>query len=290
MKENKTKAILFIIISSIFFALMGVMVKAAGDIPVFEKVFFRNIVIIILIFLINRTIVRTNLKGKRENRKTLILRSIFGVIGLVTFFYALDKLFLADATILNKLSPFFVTLFAGYYLKEKMTKFKIGICLVAFTGAILIIKPSFSFAVIPAVIGFISGMSSGAAYTVVRYLKNKENLLTIIFYFSLISIIVTTPLTFLNFRMPSGLEWFYLLMIGVLAAGGQIFLTLGYKMWEASEISVYLYTHVLFSTLFGFVIWREIPDIYSIFGSILIIGSAVINFYHKSEAAVETGR
>ncbi|TYB31930.1 MAG: DMT family transporter [Candidatus Mcinerneyibacterium aminivorans] len=287
MKDNKPKAIFFMILSSLFFALMGVMVKSTREIPVFQQVFVRNLVVVIFIFAGNKMYYKANLLGKKENRKYLVLRSIFGVIGLTTFFYAMSKLYLADATMLNKLSPFFVTLFAGMFLNEKIKKIQIPILIVAFTGALLIIKPKFDLTILPALIGFISGITSGAAYTVVRYLKEKEHTFVIIFYFSVIALVSTSPFLLINFKTPSYKQAVLLILIGVFATGGQIFLTLAYKHCEASRVAIYMYSHIIFALIFGIIFWNEIPDILSITGGVLIIAGAIANYYVKREKKKE---
>lgn len=278
MKDNKVKAVFFMILASLFFALMGVAVKKTGNIPVFQKVFFRNIVILLSLLIYNKYFGNENLLGSKKNRKYLLLRSLLGVISLAAFFYALTNLYMADATLLNKLSPFFVTLFAAYFLKEKLSKIQIPILLLAFSGSLMIIKPRFDLSIIPALVGLFSAIGSGGAYTVVRYLKKKESTTVIIFYFSLISLIVSFPIMMLNYSIPNINEFITLIFIGFFALGGQIFLTLAYKFSRASEISIYMYAHVLFGALFGYLFWNEIPDLLSIGGAVLILVSAVLDF------------
>ena len=136
--------------------------------------------------------------GKKENQKLLILRSTLGTLGILFNFYAIDKLVLSDATMLNKLSPFFSIIFATIFLKEKM-KPRQGLvvsmaCTGAFIGSLFIIKPSFNLETIPALIGLLGGISAAGAYTCVRGLGNKEKPDTIVFYFSFFSSMVTFPL------------------------------------------------------------------------------------------------
>ena len=119
--SNRTKGIIFIILSAFGFAMMSMFVKLAGDLPSFQKTFFRNItscVIAFVLILINKE----SFFGKLENQKTLILRSLFGTLGIVFNFYAIDKLVLSDANMLNKLSPFLSVLLCALFLKEKINK------------------------------------------------------------------------------------------------------------------------------------------------------------------------
>lgn len=286
MKE-KSKAILFMILSGFAFAFMSATVKLSGDIPVFEKVFFRNLVSLFVAFYMIKK-AGVSLFGKMENQKFLMLRSVGGLLGVLANFYAINNLVLADSTMLNKLSPFFVTIFAAVFLKEKLSKIQIPALIFAFLGALLIIKPTFSLEVLPALSGAFSGMCAGAAYTVIRYLKGKEEPATIIFYFSLISVLGMIPFLLFTFEMPTVSQLFYLLGTGFFASIGQFMITLAYKHAPASEVSIYNYFSVVSSAIVGFVLWREIPDFMSISGAIIITMVAVFSYLHikKSEKLV----
>lgn len=109
---------MFIIASALGFAMMSAFVKLAGDLPSFQKVFFRNLVSAIIAFwLIMKH--KGSLTGKKENLKVLLYRSIFGTLGVIFNYYAIDKLMLSDANMLNKMSPFLVVIFCAIALKEK---------------------------------------------------------------------------------------------------------------------------------------------------------------------------
>ncbi len=281
--RHKSKAILFMILSGFAFALMGAMVKLSGDIPVFEKVFFRNLVsLMVAFYMIKKS--EVSIFGKIENQKFLMLRSVMGLLGVFANFYAINHLVLADSTMLNKLSPFFVTIFAFIFLREKLSKLQIPALIFAFFGAILIIKPQFSLEILPALSGAFSGMCAGAAYTVIRYLKGKEEPATIIFYFSLVSVLGTIPFLIFSFQTPSKYQLLYLLGTGVFAALGQFMITLAYKYAPASEVSIYNYFSVISSGIIGFILWSEIPDLKSVSGAVIITLVAVISyFYIKKE-------
>lgn len=119
MKINgKTKGIICIIAAAFGFSLMSVFVRLAGDLPSFQKAFFRNF--IALIFMTGTLLKKkTGFLPRKENALYLVGRSLFGTIGIVCNFYAIDRLVLADANMLNKLSPFFAIIFSALLLKEK---------------------------------------------------------------------------------------------------------------------------------------------------------------------------
>jgi len=276
--SNKTKAVGFMLISALAFAITQAFVKLAGDLPATEKVFFRNLVSLLiagLICLKNGS----NLWGQPQHRKFLFYRSLLGAVGMVLYFYAISNLILADAAMLNKLSPFFVTIFAVIFLHEKLSRWQIPALILIFAAAMLIVKPRFDLSVLPALAGFGSALLAGAAYTLVRFLGSKERPETIIFFFSL----VTTSLMLIslvgNFVKPTSLQLIYLLGTGVSAAIGQFGLTYAYRLAPASEISIYNYSSILFAALIGFFLWLELPDLYSVLGGILIIVVSIATFY-----------
>ena len=281
--DNKPKAITLMLISALAFSIMGAMVKLSGNIPLFEKVFYRNLVSLILAYFMIKN-ANVSLFGKRENQKYLLMRSLLGLSGVVLNFYALNNLVLSDANILNKISPFFVTLFAALFLKEKLTSIQIPVLITVFIGALLVIKPQFNFSTIPALAGFISAMFAGAAYTLIRFLKDLEKSPTIVFYFSFISVIGTFPLMMLNYQKPTVIQFAYLIATGIFAAIGQFTLTSAYRYAPAGEVSIYNYTSIVFSAFIGFIIWSEVPDFLSIMGTLIIIAVAIFAFLYNNKA------
>lgn len=150
LTSNRTKGIFFIIISAFGFAMMSAFVKLSGDLPPFQKTFFRNLVSALLSFVLVLKN-KESFFGKKENQKILILRSSFGTLGIIFNFYAIDKLILSDANMLNKLSPFFVIIFSSLILKEHVKLNQSISILIAFIGSIFIIKPSLDFNIIPSI-------------------------------------------------------------------------------------------------------------------------------------------
>ena len=283
MPDSPRKAALFIIVSAASFTLMGVMVREAGALPVYEKIFFRNLITL----LISGATVARDGRGlldplRSPYRRRLLLRSCFGLGGVFLYFTAIDHLTLADATMLNKLSPFFVFVLAAVFLREPMDR-RTGLALVAaFSGAILVIKPTFDLSILPALGGAGSGLCAASAYTLLRSLKGREPAHRIVFVFSLVSTVVTLPLTALDFKMPGGGQWAALFGIGVFAAGGQFFLTWAYQSAPAAKVSVLNYSSVIFALAAGALFWGEVPDRWSLAGGAVILATAL--FIHRTRA------
>lgn len=276
----KTKGILYVITAAFGFSMMSVFVHLSGDLPSFQKAFFRNFaafIVVTLIMLKNRI----SFVPKKSSIPSLIGRSFFGTMGLVCNFYAIDRLVLADANMLNKLSPFFAIIFSVFLLGEKPSLSQVLGVLTAFAGSILIIKPSFGgYVSFPAIIGALGGLGAGMAYTFVRRLgKNGENSFVIIFFFSAFSCLVCLPFMIMNPAAMSLKSLLCLCGAGVSACIGQFGITRAYIFAPAKEISVYDYSQVLFAAFFGFLFFGQLPDALSVLGYILICGAGITMFF-----------
>ena len=279
--SSKSKGILFIILAALSFALMNTCVRLAGDINTFEKAFFRNFVAALITGVIMlRQHVPTKLS--RESRRLVLGRVILGTLGLVCNFYAVSRINLADANMLNKMSPFFAVVFSALLLKEKMSLRQLLIVLGAFAASLLIIKPSpANLQLFPSLVGALGGVAAGAAYTCLRGATTHGTPRTlVVFCFSAFSTLAMLPLALLNFTMPSPVQLLWLLLCGVFGACGQFSITAAYTFAPAREISVYDYSQIIFSALLGFFSFDQIPDALSFLGYTIIILLALINSGH----------
>lgn len=281
--NQKYKGILYIVLSAFSFAFMNAFVRLAGDLPSIQKSFFRNLVALIFAAIVLKRS-KIGFSYKKENLKPLILRSTFGTLGILFNFYAIDKLVLADASMLNKMSPFFAILFSYLLLKEKIDWVQAISVAGAFVGSLFIIKPSFhNVELIPALAGFAGGMAAGAAYTFVRILGQKgEKGPFIVFFFSSFSCVTTLPFLIFQYHAMSLTQVIYLLLAGLAAAGGQFAITAAYCYAPAKEISVYDYSQIIFSAILGFFLFGQIPDFYSGLGYVIICGMAIFMFLYNT--------
>lgn len=281
IKNDKTKGIIYIIVSAFFFALMGLFVKLSGDLPTIQKSFFRNAVAMIFAFVVITKNHQWELpKGK--NISYLLIRAVAGTVGILCNFYAVSRINLADASMLNKLSPFFAVVFSIFLLKEKANWKQFFAVTLAFIGALFVMKPTFSFDGLPSFMGFVGGLMAGLAYTYVRKLtRNGFKGPLVVFYFSMFSCVVTLPWLILDFTPMSSSQWLYLILAGLSASGGQFFITAAYSKAPAKEISVYDYSQIIFTTLLSLIVFGELPDGLSFLGYGIIICAAVFNAWNS---------
>lgn len=295
MRKEITKkifGILFILGAALSFALMNLFVNIAGELPLMQKVFFRNFFATLIVFF---TLLFSKQKFRIHDKSCipwLFLRAGIGFLGVILNFYAIDHIgSISDASILNKLSPFFAIFFSVFLMKEKPAIPEIIFVLIAFAGAMLVVNPRFDMKIIPALSGFLSGACAGFAYTCVRVLGKKgERNDMIIFFFSAFSTLVSLPFMIIYYAPMTGIQWLYMLLAGLSAAGGQFFITAAYKQAPAKEIAVFDYAQVLFAAILGFLFLNQIPKTLSIIGYVVIIGAAVGNFIYRLEKSKREAR
>ncbi len=277
--SNRTKGILCIIASAFCFALMNTFVRLSGDLPSIQKSFFRNLVAMFIALVV---LMRSGggFKMQKGCLPLHLLRSGIGTLGILGNFYAIDHLMLSNASMLNKMSPFFVLVFSYFILKEKLNLVQVLIVATAFVGSLFIIKPVPSnLVLVPSLLGFGGGMCAGFAYTMVRAMGLKgERGPFIVFFFSAFSCAVTLPWLLFDYHPMTAQQLLTLLGAGLSAAGGQFTITTAYTFAPGREISVYDYTQILFSTLIGYLVFQQVPDRWSFLGYALIIGAAIVMF------------
>ena len=282
--SNRYKGILFIILSAFCFACMSAFVRLAGDVPTIQKSFFRNIVALAVAL----AVLLKDGKGIRpadpKNWPLLLARSFFGTVGILANFYAVDHLMLSDASMLNKMSPFFAVIASYFMLKEKIRLPQLLTLGGAFAGALFIIKPTLSnMALVPSLIGLGGGLCAGIAYTYVRKLGLRgERGPVIVFVFSSFSCLAALPFILFDYSPMTLSQLLCLLGAGLAATGGQFSITAAYCHAPAREISVYDYSQVVFSAALGFFLFGDRPDIFSILGYVLICSMAVVNFQYNN--------
>ncbi len=282
--NHKNKGILWLLFSSVSFAMMNVFVRLAGDLPSLQKSFFRNAIalcIAILILSKEKPIINLNLTAKFH----VLLRSLFGTIGIFCNFYAVDHLPLSDASMLGKMSPFFAIIFSFFLLKERISLTQFSALLIAFIGVLFVVKPTgIPSEFFPYFVGLLGGLCAGVAYTFVRSLgmQSVPQAFTICF-FSAFSCIVTLPYLLFAFVPMSFFQIFSLLLAGLMATGGQFGITYAYSYAPAKEISIFDYIQIPFSALLGYLIFSQTVDFLSVFGYGIIFFATFLNFKYNQK-------
>lgn len=266
--------------SAFFFSVMSMLVKAAGRrLPSQEIVLSRGVINMAITYGLVRA---AGVSPWGNRRWILILRGVFGFIALSCFYFALTRLPLAETTVLQYTSPIWTALIAAWWLDEGLTMLVVGSILVSFVGVTLISRPGFLFGgagaeldLFAVGVALFGALMSGCAYVSVREASKTEHPLVIVFYFTLVTVAGSTPWAATEALWPHGWEWAALVGVGLTTQAGQIYLTRGLSLEPAGRAMAIGYLQILFAAVWGVFFFAEYPDLWSIAGSILVVGGTL---------------
>jgi drug/metabolite transporter (DMT)-like permease len=282
------RSILFILLSGICFFVVNFFVKMLGQpesapidglqhYPAHELVFARSLISFTISFAIIRY---RKLPLLGNNRKWLLLRGTSGMIALTIFFFTLHELPLAIASVLQYLSPIFTVMIAHQLFKEKVNKWQYLASLLAFTGVVLIGLSSLSEAVTGEKLdlfwmfmGVISAFLSGVAYNAISKLKNTEEPINIVIYFPMLALPITGVWCLFDFTFPRGIEWLFLLTIGIFTQMAQVLMTKAFMFGQTAVVAPFQYVGAIYALISGWFIFDERLSIWNLAGiTIILIG------------------
>jgi len=277
--KNTHKGMFCLVASAFGFALMAFFVRlcdeAGGPISCFQKGFFRNIVALAIALAVFLRGARAHGAGlpPKAAWPVLFARCLFGSFGIFANFHAISHIQVGEAMALNKTAPFFTVLFSWLVLRERATWRQLLCLLFAFAGAMLVVKPGVRADDLQAALmGLGGGLGAGLAYTCVHLLgRMKVPGALIVLVFSAFSCCASVPFMWADFRPMTGAQVAILLGAGAGAALGQFGITAAYRFAEPRAIAAYDYTGVVFSALFGFAFFGQIPDVASVAGFLVIL-------------------
>ena len=268
---------------------MALFVRLCDDygapVSSFQKSFFRNLVALAIAAVAwGRARAGRREDERRETKDVLslkskvllLLRSSLGTIGIFANFYALSHITIAEGQTLNKTAPFFTVLFAWLFLGEKATRRQLLPLVLAFVGVVLIAKPGFAGAeAFPLAMGLLGGACAGGAYACVRSLRRHAvDPAFIILFFSAFSCFASVPFMVVEFDPMTWKQVLILFGAGAGAAMGQFGITLAYGYAAPREIAVFDYSNILFTAVFGFLFFGQVPDVFSLAGFVAIVFAA----------------
>jgi len=278
LNSPRAKAALFMTLGALFLSIVPVFVKLIppeSGIPTTQKLFMRGAVATLVLATVLLT---RKMSFKPGNRILLGARSLFGIAGMLTFFLAVEKMPLAEAVTLNKLSPFFVLLLTWLFLGEGLKKIQVLAVFLAFTGVVIIIRPGSIQFSLPAGLALLSAIFAGSAYTTLRALRRTDRPLLIVFWFSAATTLFFLPSVVISGVMPDLRSFVFLFCIGISGTAGQLFMTSAYRHAPGGEVAVYGYLSVIFSMVMQILIFDSIPDIAVFIGAGLILAGGWINY------------
>ena len=213
-----------------------------------------------------------------NDKRLLLMRGFAGFMGLSCYFYAINHLPLADATVIQFCNPMLAALIAVFALGESLRGADILATVLSMVGVVLVAQPTFLFTSgapldpVAVVIGVLGAIFSAVAYVVIRRLGATEHHMVVVFYFPLVCGPASLPLLAVEgVVLPQGIEWLFLLGIGVAAQLGQIEITKGFKLETAGRASAVTYLQIVLAYTWGILLFGEYPNTVSIVGAILVV-------------------
>ena len=264
------------LLGTLFFSAMTVFAKFAGErLPTMELVLARVLVTLVMSWWAIRGL---GIYPWGNNKKLLLMRDFAGFMGLSCYFYAINHLPLADATVIQFCNPMLAALIAAVALKERLRGLDVFATLFSMAGIVLVAQPSFLFSSgqhldpVAVVIGIVGAIFSAIAYVVIRRLGSTEHHMVVVLYFPLVTGPASLPLLALEgVVLPEGVEWLLLLGIGVAAQLGQIEITKGFKLETAGRASSVTYLQIVLAYTWGVLFFGEYPNTISIVGALLVV-------------------
>ena len=284
MQENKSvdkwmsPGVRHMLLATFWFAIMNVMVKLLVHLPTMELVFFRCGVATLIGFV---ALYRAKIDWLGSNRMLLLLRGLFGTIALFTFFYTIQRMPLGTAVTLQYLSPIFTTIFAIFLLKEPVRPIQWLWFALSFSGILVMkgVDTGISWELL--IIGIVSAIFSALAYNMVRTLREKEHPLVVVLHFQLLGAISGGVVSIFNWQQPVGMDWLWILLLGIFTQLGQTNLTRSLQLENIAKVTILNYLGVGYALLFGWMFFSETHVMTEFFGMLLVVAGIMLNLLTK---------
>jgi drug/metabolite transporter (DMT)-like permease len=255
--------------AALAFSVMGLLVKLVGTrVPALEAVFVRSLVTLVIVSSLAWH-GRVPIRGRRPG--LLLLRALTGTVAIILLFWALARLPVADAMLLNQATPVFVLPLAAIFLGERLRATAVALALGALLGAVLVIRPTGSVVNLPGLVALGSALFAALAYVLLRKLAPFEHAVTVVFWYACVSTLLPLPLMLPVFVWPGATTWLALVGVGAMATTGQLLLTAAYRHGEAGRLAVIGSTGALFGAVWDLVFFGHAPGLLTALGAVLLL-------------------
>lgn len=283
-RADRVRGVLLLLAAAALFSLMAVSVKVAtAALSPAVVVLARGL----LMTLMTGGLLWLRGEDPRGNRRGLLLvRGLVGSVGLLSFFYAVSTLRLADVTTLFALNPLFTAVFAAVFLGERVRPALVVTLALSAFGVALVSRPfAGDVPLVPVLVTLLGSAFAGLAYTTIRALRTSDSPLVIVFYFAVCSIGSALPfLPWEALRWPTPLEGLALLGVAGFTQLAQLAMTRGLALVPAGPATAVSYTQIVFATTWGVLFFAEIPPWTTFLGALLIVAGLVVNLWSQTRA------
>jgi drug/metabolite transporter (DMT)-like permease len=284
-QSNNFKAITAMLLAVFCVTIMSVQAKLIGiEYNAVQITFARAIVVLILLMPFIYKLGGLNfLKTKKPFLH--FFRGLAGLIGNVMFFLAFQRLPVADVTVISQAVPIFSCILAIIFLRETIGWRRWTAITIGFLGVIIAINPSVNIAV--ASLYALGGTLMWSTTIIfLRLLGSTEHPVKTVFYFMLVSVLITSIFQPFLWKEPSFEVILLFIGIGIAALLTQLLMTYALQKAPASIVSPFNYTGIVWAIIFDYIIWNAHPMFATIFGGIIITISGIYIF--KREAKIKS--
>ena len=279
-KQNTLVGIALLLFASFCFAIMGVLIRIVSETANNSSiVFFRNFY---ALFILLPLMFSAGWLTALTKPKILGLHCVRGITGLAAmygFFFAIAEMPLSKAMIFPYSASLFIPLIAWFWLKEKTLPVTYVYIALGFIGVLFIVKPGADIVNWVALLGLLSSFMTAMAMVSIRLLGRTESAKHIALNFTIISTAVSLPIYLLNYQQLNQTAHLMLFAIGVLAAMAQLTMSRAYSIANAGSIAAIPYTAILFSGIWAYVLWDEVPVTSDLIGISLIIIATLLTVF-----------
>ena len=272
-KLNNVRGVLWMLAAVTTLTTMFAIVKQMSiEVPIFVVALARTF---FALCMLTPWIVRNGRAGIRTTRPGLhFVRAFFGITAFVCVVFALEHLILADVMVLAFTSPFWSILIGAIVLHEAIRGRRVAATLVGFCGVLMIVKPQGGIEA-AMLLALLSAILSSCAMISMKSLSSTEPPTRIVFYFMFFGTLIMLPGAVLTWETPTLVQTGWLLLAGVLGAVGQDFLARAYDAGEIGIVAPFDFMRLPVAALLGYLIFNELPDPWSIAGTVVIVASAL---------------
>jgi drug/metabolite transporter (DMT)-like permease len=261
-------------------AISALFIKLAVSVPNETMVFVRFFVA--FLFILPGVFLRkVHLNPKLFSKH--IARGLTGLVAIYCYFYSVKYLSLLDAVTISNTAPLFTPLVVFLWLKLIIPKARIWALLIGFLGILMILRPGSELGQWAMLVGLLGGLSSSFALIGIRQLSKSESTGTIMTYYFIISLIISFPPMIFTWKpIDDPMIWFYLILIALMSLAYQFFLVKSLTHAPATKVSTMTYLSVVFSGLFGWWFFGEIPGPWNLCGiALIVIGGLLALFSNE---------
>ena len=272
--KSKTFPILLMIGAIFCFASMDATAKyLMKEIGPAQTIWARYTVQAILVTVL--ILPKINIYGKTKYPKLQFLRSVALMMATTLFFFAFSKLGLAEASAIFNISPVLITLGAFLFLREQIGPRRVIGIFVSLLGALIIIRPGSGVFTIYALLPLGAAIFYSTYSLVTRFVGADESPWTSLFYSAIFGAICYSIYIVFHWNPMSSNGLLLTIIIGLFGTAGHICLIRALTLGEASLVAPFIYTNLLFTTIWGLVLFGNFPDFWTIGGALIIVAAGI---------------